>query len=94
MQRPSLHKGLKYGLAATAAVATAAKVAHDVHSAIQGHGGGPRHATAAASPDFTYHGIRYDDALTSYDPVAARGGHEGPPGGWTMTDGRWRRRNS
>ena len=85
-----LQKGLKYGLAAAAAAGTIAKVAHEVHGALQG-GQGPRHATAPASPDFTYHGVRYGDALASYDPVAARGGG----GGWTMGEsGRWQRRSA
>ena len=89
---PVLHKGLKYGLAATAAVATAAKVAHDIHQVLQGARAPRQHATAAADPDFTYHGIRYGDALASYDPVAARGGGGGG-GGWQMDEGgRWQRR--
>ena len=81
---PVVQKGLGYGLAAAAGVAA-------VHRALQGGGGGdgPRHATAEASPDFVYHGIRYGDALESYGRESGGGGGGGS--NWQVVDGRWRR---
>ena len=87
-----VRKGLKYGAIAASAVATAAKVAHDVHQTYQQYQGGPTttRRPGSATIDHITSGIeRYNErAGTTRNPRGRATRRSGPREG--LGDGRRR----
>ena len=98
---PVLRKGLKYGAIAASAVATAAKVAHDVHQTYQRSlrqyqvGSTTTRRPGSATIDHITSGIeRYNNEREGPPVVRGVGPLDVPAHGrgWEMGgDGRWRR---